>query len=127
MPHKDPEARRAYHSEYRKSHPRKRTLKDNETARAWHSRHPAYNANQMLKKKYGITSEQRDQMLVAQGGVCAVCGGDNSESKRNWHVDHCHTSGKVRGILCHLCNVGLGHFRDKPELLKTAAAYLEKA
>ena len=72
-----------------------------------------------LKYRYGITFEQYTAMLAAQAGGCAICG--KSEKLR---VDHCHATGKVRGILCHGCNIGLGVFLDSPELLRLAAAYV---
>lgn len=72
-------------------------------------------------------------MHERQGDRCAVCGVD-ATSKKNAHhkyaglfVDHCHSTGRVRGLLCHQCNVGLGNFRDDPALLAKAAAYLCEA
>jgi hypothetical protein len=66
-------------------------------------------------------------MLSDQGGVCAVCGADNPQKGgQDWAVDHCHASGKVRGILCHPCNVALGLFRDNSHTLAQAIHYLEK-
>lgn len=76
-----------------------------------------------LRRKYGLTGEQYDQMLAGQGGRCALCGDESNG--RTWHVDHCHDSGKVRGLLCDLCNRGLGHFRDNAGVLRRAVAYLE--
>jgi hypothetical protein len=76
-------------------------------------------------KTYGITIEQYDALLIAQGGRCAVCRG--SGDGKPWHVDHCHDTGEVRGILCALCNRGIGHFRESADLLRAAANYLERA
>jgi hypothetical protein len=78
-----------------------------------------------LKHKYGLTLEQYDAMWAAQGNACAVCGTTEMVG-RGWHVDHCHTSGNVRGILCHHCNVGLGHFKDDVVNLERAIGYLRK-
>jgi hypothetical protein len=75
-----------------------------------------------LKKNFGITLEQRDALLDRQGGVCAICG--SHESERALHVDHCHSTGSVRGILCHRCNTGIGMFRDNIEFLSSAIQYL---
>lgn len=78
-------------------------------------------------RRYGVTIEDYMQMFDAQGGKCALCGSD--PDKRRHHdfaVDHCHESGVVRGLLCHRCNVGLGHFQDNPVLLMAAAEYLER-
>ena len=61
-----------------------------------------------------------DELVVQQGGVCAICGRPDPE-----HVDHDHETGAVRGILCFNCNGGLGQFRDSIDSLLTAASYLE--
>jgi len=76
-----------------------------------------------LQHKYGLTAEQYDQMLIEQAQRCALCGEESNG--RPWHVDHCHDSGKVRGVLCDHCNIGLGHFRENAALLRRAAEYLE--
>jgi hypothetical protein len=81
-------------------------------------------------KKYGITPEDYSLLLERQEGKCKIC--KSSESHRttatnqNLFVDHCHTTGKVRGLLCHHCNVGLGHFKDSTELLEQAKEYLNE-
>ena len=76
-------------------------------------------------KRYGLTEETYEALLVSQNNLCAICCKEN-ETKRDWHVDHCHTTGKVRGILCHYCNLGLGNFKDNKEYLENAIAYLSK-
>lgn len=88
----------------------------------WSAKNHAY----FLNYRYGITAEQYDTMLAHQGGVCAICGASEPGGKaRVWHVDHCHTSNRVRGLLCGPCNRGLGQFRDDIDRLKTAVRYLE--
>ena len=78
-----------------------------------------------LKHKYDITPEQWDEMFEAQGGACAICKTTNPPGYGNsLHVDHCHDSGTVRGLLCVNCNKGLGHFMDNPELLAAAIEYI---
>jgi len=74
---------------------------------------------------YGITDSDLARMVAAQSNKCAVCE-DHFTDSRKRHVDHCHSTGVVRGLLCSLCNVGIGHFRDKPELLLKAVAYLKR-
>jgi hypothetical protein len=66
-------------------------------------------------------------MMLAQEGKCALCHTDkpNGRGKR-LHVDHCHGTGKIRALLCHSCNAGLGAFKDDPALLRAAIDYLEK-
>lgn len=73
---------------------------------------------------YGITLAQKEGMLAAQGGVCSICGTD-SPGPKGWHTDHCHTSLKVRGVLCDNCNRALGFAKDNPTILRTMAAYIE--
>lgn len=58
-----------------------------------------------LKHKFGLTLEQYDELLVAQGNCCAVCGRDFASYGRTPHVDHCHDTGRVRGLLCAGCNI----------------------
>lgn len=77
-----------------------------------------------LLNKYGMTKEQLDLMFVNQGSCCVICKATEPGSKIGWHTDHCHRSNKVRGILCHGCNVLLGYAKDKPEVLRSAARYL---
>lgn len=73
-----------------------------------------------LKRKYGLTEAQRDELIAAQGGVCCIC-----LSAPATHVDHCHNTGRVRGVLCFNCNSGLGLLRDDPDAMYRAADYLE--
>ena len=81
-----------------------------------------------LKAKYGITIEDYEQMLAEQGG-CAICGAAEpfGRSNRYFHVDHCHTTGRVRGVLCANCNTALGLLGDDPQRLAAAVRYLEAA
>ena len=80
----------------------------------------------VLATKYGLTHEDVANMLAAQGGRCAICGGDSPRGKGSWHVDHCHATNSVRGLLCQPCNQGLGLFRDNPDTLEKAATYLRR-
>ncbi|MFD8010391.1 endonuclease VII domain-containing protein [Streptomyces sp. NPDC058955] len=73
-----------------------------------------------LKRQYGITEAERDQMIAAQGGVCVICQEGPAE-----HVDHDHRTGKVRGVLCFSCKAALGQFKDRPDVIRRAAAYVE--
>ena len=69
-------------------------------------------------KKYGITAFDFDRFLAQQKGVCAICKKNEShKNKKNLSVDHDHTTGKVRGLLCHRCNTALGLFNDDIKLL----------
>ena len=97
-----------------------------ERSRAWRAANPRQNRNTMLLRKYGITYDQFTLLLEVQGGKCAICRGTEIGGSGDWHVDHNHMTGKVRGILCSPCNVGLGHFKDDPVLIETAAAYLRR-
>lgn len=76
-----------------------------------------------LRKQYGMTLEEYHALIAKQGGGCAICREELS-SDFQVHTDHCHQSGKVRGVLCQKCNLGLGHFRDDTKLLRAAIGYL---
>ena len=89
------------------------------------------------KVQYGITPEDFDRMLEAQDGKCAICGREDSTSKidpskaqhksvHRLHIDHDHTTGEIRALLCGTCNRGIGSFHENPELLEAAARYLRR-
>lgn len=85
--------------------------------------------NARLKHRYGITSTEYDAMYEAQKGCCAICGkhAEAGNSPAHWKtklaVDHCHDTGKVRGLLCNDCNAGIGHLGNESVAL-SAARYL---
>jgi hypothetical protein len=80
-----------------------------------------------LKRRYGITLEQYEAMLAAQGGTCALCPTPTPGGKGRFHVDHCHDTGKVRGLLCMRCNTGIGCLNHNTDTLLKAVAYLKAA
>lgn len=88
-----------------------------------------YNRKTQLAR-YGLTIELHDEMLIAQNGLCAICGKppnpDGIRAASRLHADHDHVTGKVRALLCNSCNNGIGRFRDDPALLRAAAEYIER-
>lgn len=106
-----------------------------EYMRLWHKQYRANNPekhrNYELKRRIGCSAEEFDAMYKKQNGLCAICGQPEArlnpvtQQPRAMAVDHCHTSGKIRGLLCTYHNTGLGLFNDDPELLRKAIAYLE--
>ena len=90
----------------------------------WHKR-KAHQKNYVLQKTYGITSDDYEKMLAEQEGKCKICGSEILDVKgRSLAVDHCHSTGKVRGLLCSNCNLGIGSFKDDVTLLEKAIEYL---
>lgn len=76
-----------------------------------------------LKACYGLVPGDYDHLLRRQGGGCAGCG-TVPEPGTYLDVDHCHTTGRVRGVLCTPCNTGLGQLRDNPAILLSLIRYL---
>jgi hypothetical protein len=109
----NPDRERAYQKAYRDAHPEKR--------------------REGKFRRYGITPETYVATLATQGGGCAICGSKKAGGRGEFHVDHDHAccpgakscGNCVRGLLCALCNVALGAFRDDPELLRQAINYLD--
>lgn len=121
-------------AEYQKKYREKNGDKIREQQREYHKTHPPkkrtaigprkYDRQMHLKKKYGITESEYDQLLKIQNGCCAICGVDVAGGRGRFHVDHCHKTGVVRGLLCSRCNMGLGSFLDDIEILNKAMKYL---
>lgn len=80
-----------------------------------------------LRANYGITVDEYEQMLARQNGQCAICGTTECGTGKSFAVDHDHTSGAVRGLLCGSCNLGIGQLGDDPDRLLAAAMYLIRA
>ena len=97
-------------------------LNDNKESRA------TRNANNHLRREYGISLEEKKSMLALQDGVCAICGTDTPGTgkfgRSEWTVDHDHTTNENRGILCQNCNIALGLIKDDPVTAEVMAAYL---
>ena len=79
-----------------------------------------------LKLRYGLTYDAWEELRESENFACMICGITEEEIGRVLDVDHCHTSNKVRGVLCNHCNAMLGHARDNVEVLKAGIEYLTK-
>lgn len=78
-----------------------------------------------LKSSYGISLEKYNELFTTQDGKCAICKKHQSELTKALAVDHCHTTKKVRGLLCTNCNIGVGNLQDNEEILRAALEYLK--
>ena len=97
-----------------------------ERQREWRNNNRDKCESSRLKYRFGITLDQYYQLLLSQDNACAICKTKENSSSRGhkFHVDHCHTTSKVRGLLCNNCNVSLGGFKDSVDVLKKAIDYL---
>lgn len=110
------------YKEIKNKNPEKYRKKQNASTKKYRKANPDRRKNIELKTFYGITLEQYNIQLLNQNGSCSIC--KKNPSKKRLVVDHCHKSGAVRGLLCDMCNWGLGQFRDDTGLLKEAIEYL---
>ena len=87
---------------------------------------PVRTRTNTLKRNFGITLDDYDRMLKSQNNKCAICNSTSTGRKgtKYFAVDHCHTTKKVRGLLCTRCNAGIGYMKDDVEILEKAIAYL---
>lgn len=80
-----------------------------------------------IRRKYGISISEYDELVKGQNGVCAICNNHPTNScGKKLHIDHCHTTGKIRGLLCGQCNTALGSFKDDINVIRNAINYLVK-
>lgn len=99
-----------------------------------HDANPAQDRLNHVERMFGLSEADYFALIVKQGAVCAICGRKGSHARKSGRqsgtylaVDHCHDSERVRGLLCTNCNTGLGMFKDSADLLRLAAAYLERS
>lgn len=86
-----------------------------------------YNNAIRISRDYNLSENDYNQLIISQNNKCAICSKDyNDPNKGKLDIDHCHATGKVRGLLCRSCNTAIGKFKDNPELLKKAIDYLTK-
>lgn len=108
---------------YRVKHPEKAKI----ACEKWRQDHPHKRLEYSRKAKYGVSLARYSEMLRTQEGRCASCGDLFSDNKKTKpHVDHCHSTKKVRGLLCYHCNVGIGLFKDSSMRLLLAIRYLTR-
>jgi hypothetical protein len=131
-------AHRAYWSVYYKQNAHKERVRQQtryartsavklEHARMRREAEPDTAFRHRLSSVHGMTIEQYNELLTAQGSVCAICASKDpkgSGTRGRFHVDHDHATGVIRGLLCFECNIGLGKFRDQIDLLQSAISYL---
>lgn len=99
----------------------------NKKNKEWAKLNPDKSRNQKLMYAYGITLEQRNQMIKDQNGLCLICNDKLDETiSKNIHVDHDHSTGKVRGILCKQCNSLIGLSREREDILLNSINYLRR-
>jgi hypothetical protein len=82
------------------------------------------NRDNKFLRRYGVDAEGREKYWEAADGKCEICG--TALSTKDFHLDHCHKNGNIRGVLCKSCNHGLGMFKDNLETLAKAISYLEE-
>lgn len=94
-------------------------------SKAWYAENKDKVRDNLLKREFGISLEQYEEMFKAQKGKCAICDKEETARTKKLAVDHCHKTGKIRKLLCRACNVGIGNLQDSPELLLKAIEYLK--
>lgn len=126
--------REAYLAQCRRQNERRRQRPEvaadaRRRTREWAAKYPGRVFAQRLAK-YGITIHDYVELMRQQRNRCAICGEHESArrpsgKRKRLAVDHCHETGKVRALLCQLCNNGLGHLRDNPDVIRRAAYFIE--
>jgi len=111
---------REYNREYYKNNRDRYLLRK----RKYYKSNKDMHDNTRMKRVYGITKEEFNDQKKIQDGKCCICNSPNNIKNRELAIDHCHTEGHVRGLLCDSCNKGLGMFKDNIGILYSAIEYL---
>lgn len=109
---------------YRKS-PEAKSAYDKKRTQEMRRSDPDRVRKKALRNRYGITLEQYKMLVEQQDHRCLICKAHRSYLSRDLVVDHCHKTKKIRGLLCNLCNLGLGYFKDNDKNLRSAIEYLK--
>lgn len=96
-------------------------------SREWYRNNKQIARNWQLNRDFGISLDQYNKMLQDQSSKCKICNVSQDETPKNFAVDHCHLTNKIRGLLCQNCNLGIGYFRDNHEILNKALKYLKES
>jgi len=115
----DREKNRVAKNKYRRAYPEKEKVR----RKKQHLMHQKRDRNYHLKRKYGIGINEYDALFKTQNGLCSIC--NNPPGSKILYVDHNHSTKQVRRLICRDCNLGLGNFKDNPNLLRAGADYLE--
>lgn len=121
---------KAYHQAWYQENKERVRLRNLEYRKKNREKYRAAHRARQIRGRYGIEAEEFDRLMIEQQGLCKIChvqmviGGLDHDSVC---IDHDHETGRVRGLLCHRCNLGLGGFRDKMALVQAALDYLKAA
>jgi|SRR6185369_1770073 hypothetical protein len=96
-------------------------------SREWRANNPERQRDLERRANYGVEPGTYDRMLKEQNGQCAICRTPDPGGRGCFHIDHCHSTKQIRGLLCHHCNVGIGHMGHDPDRLRAAVHYLTKS
>lgn len=121
---------RERYAEYDRQRRAEKSAEHREYHRAYYQANKARWRRSQWAKKYGLTPDDYDRMLAEQGGACLICALTPEAAHSDGallHVDHCHRTGAVRGLLCRHCNLAIGQLRDDPARLARALTYLAGA
>ena len=132
------EHRRTQQKSYRKANAERIAEKDRDyreinrdqiqkNGAAWRAANKELIRSYSLRRLYGIDLEDFNRMLEEQGHLCKVCSVSEPRGNGTWHVDHCHETGVVRGLLCSACNTGIGKLKDSSSVVLSALRYLLKS
>ena len=106
---------------------RKNLAKTREASRKWREENPDLAKDHKRKSVYGLSLGEYEALLHKQNGRCAICSSPTAGGRGGFHVDHCHNTKRIRGLLCHRCNLGIGQLNHDPSVLEAAIRYLAEA
>ena len=113
--------------EQKQRHYEKHKDRIDQRAKDWYYNNKDRHTSSALLRKYGITLDQYNLMRAQQNYCCAICNDQEDSVEKKMFVDHNHTTGKIRKLLCTKCNVGIGMLKDSPDIMERAAKYLRES